>query len=525
MEPTLEIGQRVLVNRIGNHFSDPQVGDIVVFHPPAGAETRHVRRPPAAPTAPACDRPTPEQASVNFIKRVVAGPGDTIRDHRRPRDPQRQAREGPVHLEHVREQREPRMHAPDADHDSARALVHDGRQPWGVRRQPVLGPRPPRSGSSGGPSPPTGPPTASGSSEEPAGSQASAREAHGPAGGSSSSTAASASAGSPAPTRPAAAASPDRSSPPRCCSTSSALGAARGPRAERAQRLQAARPPRRREELYPLVLRTAAQGRRRLALRARHRRPRPAPHEPRRAARRAARRRAARRALPHRRLPGARLRLRAARDRRRRRDERGDRRRLDRRQGHARPLHAPRRRAAPGLGVRDARRLLHARAPRRDPAPRRLAAAPALVPDAWPTSSSRSSVAPAIRTPPRGGRGATRRPRASITTPIASKRSSVARGRSCASGEVRRGHPPHLRALALVQRVPRAAPAPLARRVLTSTNTSVVPSWTIRSISPQRVRWLRATSSKPSRSRCASGEVLAGAAEVLSGVGGHGRRR
>ena len=36
--------------------------------------------------------------------------------------------------------------------------------------------------------------------------------------------------------------------------------------------------------------------------------------------------------------------------------------------------------AHPGLGVRPARRLLHARAPRGDRAPRRLAAAPALVP-------------------------------------------------------------------------------------------------------------------------------------------------
>ena len=34
MEPTLTIGQRVLVDRIGTHFSNPHVGEIVVFHPP-----------------------------------------------------------------------------------------------------------------------------------------------------------------------------------------------------------------------------------------------------------------------------------------------------------------------------------------------------------------------------------------------------------------------------------------------------------------------------------------------------------
>jgi signal peptidase I len=39
MVPTLQIGQRVLVNRIGDRFSDPSVGDVLVFHPPAGAES------------------------------------------------------------------------------------------------------------------------------------------------------------------------------------------------------------------------------------------------------------------------------------------------------------------------------------------------------------------------------------------------------------------------------------------------------------------------------------------------------
>ena len=78
MVPTLEVGQRVLVNRIGHRFGDPEVGDVVVFHPPAGSETDacgHVDRPETA----ACDRPTRGEAEVNFIKRVVAGPGDTIR--------------------------------------------------------------------------------------------------------------------------------------------------------------------------------------------------------------------------------------------------------------------------------------------------------------------------------------------------------------------------------------------------------------------------------------------------------------
>ena len=37
MEPTLDIGQRVLVNRFIYHFTDPKIGDILVCHPPNGA--------------------------------------------------------------------------------------------------------------------------------------------------------------------------------------------------------------------------------------------------------------------------------------------------------------------------------------------------------------------------------------------------------------------------------------------------------------------------------------------------------
>ncbi len=76
MEPTLDVGQRVLVDRIGNRFGDPSVGDIVVFHPPQGSETNQCGAPTARGQA--CSRPTPKRSNVNFIKRVVAGPGDTI---------------------------------------------------------------------------------------------------------------------------------------------------------------------------------------------------------------------------------------------------------------------------------------------------------------------------------------------------------------------------------------------------------------------------------------------------------------
>jgi signal peptidase I len=78
MVPTLQIGQRVLVNRIGARFSDPGVGDIVVFHPPSGAERSNECGGGPPPAGQVCATPTKQRADVNFIKRVVAGPGDRI---------------------------------------------------------------------------------------------------------------------------------------------------------------------------------------------------------------------------------------------------------------------------------------------------------------------------------------------------------------------------------------------------------------------------------------------------------------
>jgi signal peptidase I len=78
MEPTLNIGQRVLTNRLINH---PSVGDIVVFHPPKGADPPEpvCGNPHQGAGHPqACGRPTPGESSQTFIKRVVGGPGDKI---------------------------------------------------------------------------------------------------------------------------------------------------------------------------------------------------------------------------------------------------------------------------------------------------------------------------------------------------------------------------------------------------------------------------------------------------------------
>ena len=130
MEPTLRIGQRVLVDRIGNDFFAPSVGDIVVFHPPAGATNQicGARSYPGRRGLPAADAAR-RRRTTNYIKRVVAGPGDTIaiRDGhvilngKRQKEPLRELRR----LHDVG----PSCNYPHAVQGSGRLLLHDGRQP------------------------------------------------------------------------------------------------------------------------------------------------------------------------------------------------------------------------------------------------------------------------------------------------------------------------------------------------------------------------------------------------------------
>lgn len=80
MIPTLEKGQRVLVERVSYRFSDPSIGDIVVFHPPVGAQLESCGDPNVPPPAgEVCTDTAGAHESDNFIKRVVATPGDTLR--------------------------------------------------------------------------------------------------------------------------------------------------------------------------------------------------------------------------------------------------------------------------------------------------------------------------------------------------------------------------------------------------------------------------------------------------------------
>lgn len=81
MLPTLHINQRVLVDRVGNDFTSPKIGDIVVFHPPTSESCANPDQGENAagqqwPSA--CDAVQHKESSQTFIKRVVGLPGDRL---------------------------------------------------------------------------------------------------------------------------------------------------------------------------------------------------------------------------------------------------------------------------------------------------------------------------------------------------------------------------------------------------------------------------------------------------------------
>jgi len=79
MEPTLDVGERVLVQRVTTRLGgEPKVGDIIVFHPPAGADGVPAQCGTPARDDQPCARPTKNQSDQTFIKRVVATGGDTV---------------------------------------------------------------------------------------------------------------------------------------------------------------------------------------------------------------------------------------------------------------------------------------------------------------------------------------------------------------------------------------------------------------------------------------------------------------
>jgi signal peptidase I len=96
MLPTLHINQRVLVDRIGSHFSSPGIGDIIVFHPPTSescANPNQGENQAGQQWPSACDVAQRKESSQTYIKRVVGLPGDhlSIRDGHVYRNGKREA--------------------------------------------------------------------------------------------------------------------------------------------------------------------------------------------------------------------------------------------------------------------------------------------------------------------------------------------------------------------------------------------------------------------------------------------------
>ncbi len=84
MLPTLHINQRILVDRIGTHFSSPKIGDILVFHPPRNyaqgcADPNEGEEQSGQDSSRACAVAQKYPSSETFVKRVVGLPGDRIK--------------------------------------------------------------------------------------------------------------------------------------------------------------------------------------------------------------------------------------------------------------------------------------------------------------------------------------------------------------------------------------------------------------------------------------------------------------
>jgi signal peptidase I len=65
MVPTLQVDDRLIVDKVSYRFKDPQRGDIVVFDPPDEA-------------AVVCSGPKPQPTKDAYIKRIVGLPGEKI---------------------------------------------------------------------------------------------------------------------------------------------------------------------------------------------------------------------------------------------------------------------------------------------------------------------------------------------------------------------------------------------------------------------------------------------------------------
>jgi signal peptidase I len=84
MLPTIKLGSRFDANRDAYDGHDPEIGDLIVFHPPAPANGESGGLGPSGQCGVdygggrSCPQPARRLATVTFDKRVVAGPGDEV---------------------------------------------------------------------------------------------------------------------------------------------------------------------------------------------------------------------------------------------------------------------------------------------------------------------------------------------------------------------------------------------------------------------------------------------------------------
>jgi signal peptidase I len=78
MVPTLEIGDRVLVNRLAYRVGEPERGDIVVFSDEAGAQRNNANPLAGGLRSLAAGLGLAPPSEQDFIKRVIGLPGETI---------------------------------------------------------------------------------------------------------------------------------------------------------------------------------------------------------------------------------------------------------------------------------------------------------------------------------------------------------------------------------------------------------------------------------------------------------------